>query len=121
MRGELKKILVKFQDFLQSKYVWNSKCIAEAHSTLVESYKTEYEEIFNAAKMDPYLLEILPYHLSALNDIKLLEDTLCTLKYVQSCAENPIQLMNLQLHLNGYYLTSKSHKSRFLKSSKGNN
>ena len=106
-------------DFFTAKYSSDSRLISEAHRSLADLYQAEYNKcnLVNN-QIDPFILEILPYHLSVLNDLKLLEETLCHLKFLQACALHPSQLMNLQLHLNGVYLTSQTHKFRFLNSPK---
>ena len=105
--------------FFTAKYSSDSRLISEAHRSLADLYQAEYNKcnLVNN-QIDPFILEILPYHLSVLNDLKLLEETLCHLKFLQACALHPSQLMNLQLHLNGVYLTSQTHKFRFLNSPK---
>ena len=111
-------ILIYFH-FFTAKYSSDSRLISEAHRSLADLYQAEYNKcnLVNN-QIDPFILEILPYHLSVLNDLKLLEETLCHLKFLQACALHPSQLMNLQLHLNGVYLTSQTHKFRFLNSPK---
>ena len=112
-------ILFYFKFFFTAKYSSDSRLISEAHRNLADLYQAEYNKCnLENNQIDPFILEILPYHLSVLNDLKLLEETLCHLKFLQACALHPSQLMNLQLHLNGVYLTSQTHKFRFLNSPK---
>ena len=109
------KITVKaghYFDVLSMKYC-PLRSIAEAHKTLVKLYKSEYE---NAKHVDLGLLEALPYHLSALNDTKQLEELLCSLRFIQCSASSPRTFLSAQLHLNGAFLNSKIARERFASS-----
>ena len=108
------KVIVKpgkYFEVLSLKYC-PLRSIAEAHKTLVKLYQNEY----NDKSFNLELLETLPYHLSALNDTKQLQDLICNLRFIQSSARSSRTLLSLQLHLNGTFLSSKIAREKFASS-----
>ena len=84
-----------FPNFFTAKYTSDSRLISEAHRSLADLYQAEYNKCsLENNQIDPFILEILPYHLSVLNDLKLLEETLCHLKFLQACALHPRLVMH---------------------------
>ncbi len=67
------------------------------------------------ASDDPVVLMGLPFHLAKAGQVRLLEEMICKLPYVQSCAETD-QIPALLEHLQGAHLASRSLRDRYVAS-----
>ena len=75
-------------EILVSK-ICTTRDINEGHKILANLYLDETEH-------ELFILESIPYHLSALNDVKQLIMVLCSLDYLQKCAQAESLLINVQ-------------------------
>ena len=103
----------KYFEILAVKYC-PSRMLTEAHKNLAKLYQKEYEN----ANLNLDVLEILPYHLSATNDTKQLEELICSLRFIQLSAKSARTFLSLQLHYSGTYLTSKVTRERYASSAR---
>jgi telomerase protein component 1 len=105
----------KCLDVLHAKYCSSTQAVTETHKLLANFYNEEYQ---CSSIMDPIVLEALTLHFAATASIKQLEETICSLRFVQHSACSSRTLTNLQFHLAGNYFTARTAKDRFLTSPK---
>eukprot|EP00094_Tigriopus_californicus_P004234 TCALIF_04081-PA protein Name:"Similar to Tep1 Telomerase protein component 1 (Rattus norvegicus)" AED:0.30 eAED:0.29 QI:0/0.3/0.18/0.63/1/1/11/0/2784 len=76
-----------------------------------------FHHIYRFAPNHPRALQGLPEHLASTGNVKLLEQTICSLDYIRECAAFPDILQELALrHFNGHYLSGRPQLERFLAS-----
>lgn len=76
-----------------------------------------FHHIYRFAPNHPRALQGLPEHLASTGNVKLLEQTICSLDYIRECAAFPDILYELALrHFNGHYLSGRPQTERFLAS-----